>query len=65
MIESRIFTLIKSNVSDAIKKKYPDFNVTATFFVTGALFNQGEYNEKILKLIEICKTRNKPINDSG
>ena len=22
-------------------------------------------NEKLLKLIEICKTRNKPINDSG
>ena len=22
-------------------------------------------NEKLLKLIEMCKTRNKPINDSG
>ena len=31
------------------KKKYPDFNVTAIFFVNDALFNQPEYNEKILK----------------
>ena len=30
------------------KKKYPDYNVTAIFFVTNALFNQPEYNEKIL-----------------
>ena len=36
-------------VLEEYKKKYPDFNVTAIFFVTGALFNQPEYNEKILK----------------
>ena len=35
-------------VLEAFKKKYPDYNVTAIFFVTGALFNQPEYNEKIL-----------------
>ena len=31
------------------KQKYPDYNVTAIFFVTDALFNQPEYNEKIIK----------------
>jgi len=36
-------------VLEEYKKKYPDYNVTAIFFVTGALFNQPEYNEKILK----------------
>ena len=36
-------------VLEEFKKKYPDFNVTATFFVNDALFNQPEYNEKILK----------------
>ena len=36
-------------VLEEYKKKYPDFNVTAIFFVTVALFNQPEYNEKILK----------------
>lgn len=37
----------------SFKKKYPDYNVTAIFFVNGGLFNQPEYNEKILKwLIE-------------
>ena len=36
-------------VLEEYKKKYPDFNVTAIFFVTDALFNQPEYNEKILK----------------
>ena len=35
-------------VLEEFKKKYPDYNVTAIFFVTGALFNQPEYNEKIL-----------------
>ena len=35
-------------ILEQFKKKYPDYNVTATFFVTGALFNQPEYNEKIL-----------------
>ena len=36
-------------VLEEFKKKYPDYNVTAIFFVTSALFNQPEYNEKILK----------------
>ena len=35
-------------ILEEFKKKYPDFNVTATFFVNGGLFNQSEYNEKIL-----------------
>ena len=35
-------------ILEEFKSKYPDFNVTATFFVNGGLFNQGEYNEKIL-----------------
>ncbi len=36
-------------VLEEFKKKYPDYNVTAIFFVTSALFNQPKYNEKILK----------------
>lgn len=36
-------------ILESFKKKYPDYNVTATFFVNGGLFNQKEYNEKILK----------------
>lgn len=40
-------------ILEEYKKKYPDFNVTATFFVNASLFNQKEYNEEILKwLIE-------------
>ena len=35
-------------ILEEFKNKYPDFNVTATFFVNGGLFNQEEYNEKIL-----------------
>lgn len=35
-------------VLESFKKKYPDFQVTATFFVNGGMFNQSEYNEKIL-----------------
>ena len=35
-------------VLEEYKKKYPDFNVTAIFFVTNSLFNQPEYNEKII-----------------
>ena len=35
-------------VLEEFKKKYPSYNVTAIFFVTNALFNQPEYNEKIL-----------------
>lgn len=36
-------------ILEEFKKKYPEFNVTATFFVNGTLFNQKEYNEKIVK----------------
>ena len=36
-------------ILEEYKKKYPDFKVTATFFVNAGLFNQPEYNEKILK----------------
>ena len=36
-------------ILEEYKKKYPDFNVTATFFVNGGIFQQEEYNEKILK----------------
>lgn len=35
-------------ILEEYKNKYPDFNVTATFFVNGGLFSQPEYNEKIL-----------------
>lgn len=35
-------------ILEDFKKKYPDYNVTATFFVNESLFNQSEYNEKIL-----------------
>ena len=35
-------------VLEAFKKKHPDANVTATFFVNGGLFQQEEYNEQIL-----------------
>lgn len=35
-------------ILEEYKKKYPDFNVTAIFFVTNALFNQPEYDDKIL-----------------
>ena len=36
-------------VLEKIKKKYPDMNVTATFFLNGGLCNQKEYNEDIMK----------------
>ena len=36
-------------VLEEFKKKYPDYNVTAIFFVNQGLFEQPEYNEKILK----------------
>ena len=36
-------------ILEEYKKKYPDFSVTATFFVNGGLFQQKDYNEKILK----------------
>ena len=35
-------------ILEDFKHKYPDFNVTATFFVNGDLFQQEEYNEDIL-----------------
>lgn len=36
-------------ILEEFKKKHPDANVTATFFVNGGIFNQSEYNDKILK----------------
>ena len=36
-------------ILEEFKKNHPDVNVTATFFVNGGIFNQSEYNEKILK----------------
>lgn len=40
-------------ILEEYKKKYKDFNVTATFFLNGQLFEQEKYNDKILKwLIE-------------
>lgn len=35
-------------ILEEYKKKYPDFNVTATFFVNSWLFRQSSYNDKIL-----------------
>lgn len=35
-------------ILESFKQKYPDYNVTATFFINGGLFNQPKYNEKIL-----------------
>ena len=36
-------------ILEEFKKNHPDDGVTATFFVNGGLFNQPEYNEKIIK----------------
>ena len=36
-------------ILEEFKKKHPDASVTATFFVNGGIFNQSEYNDKILK----------------
>lgn len=36
-------------VLEEYKAKYPDFHVTATFFVNSGIFQQNEYNERILK----------------
>ena len=36
-------------ILEEFKNKYPDYNVTATFFVMDELFGQTEYNEEILK----------------
>lgn len=35
-------------ILESFKEKYPDFNVTATFFLNGGLFSQPEYNNEIL-----------------
>ncbi len=35
-------------ILEQFKKKYPDYNVTATFFINGGIFQQEKYNEKIL-----------------
>lgn len=38
-------------ILEAFKKKHPDVSVTATFFVNGGIFNQKEYNDKILHFL--------------
>lgn len=38
-------------ILNEFREKYPDFNVTATFFVNGSLFNQKDYDEKILNYL--------------
>lgn len=35
-------------IMEEYKKKYPDYNITATFFINGGLFRQSKYDEKIL-----------------
>ena len=37
------------DILESFKEKYPDFKITATFFLTGALCNQPDYNEEIIK----------------
>lgn len=36
-------------IMEEYKEKYPDFNVTATFFVEGQLFRQPDYDAQILQ----------------
>ncbi len=36
-------------ILEEFKNKYPDYNVTATFFINASLFNQSEYNDRILE----------------
>ena len=36
-------------ILEEFKRNHKDVNVTATFFVNGGIFNQEEYNDKILK----------------
>lgn len=36
-------------ILESFKQKYPDYNVTATFFINGSLFQQDKYNKKILE----------------
>ncbi len=38
-------------ILNEFKNKYPDYNVTATFFVTDNLFEQPKYDEKILNYL--------------
>lgn len=38
-------------ILEEFKKKYPDFGVTATFFVMDGIFNQSTYNEEILNYL--------------
>lgn len=35
-------------ILESFKAKYPDYNVTATFFINGGLFKQTAYNDKII-----------------
>ena len=53
VLENNGNIIIDSNsavgILEEFKSKYPDYNVTATFFINASLFNQSEYNEKILK----------------
>lgn len=36
------------SILNEFKEKYPDYNVTATFFITDNIFEQPKYDEKIL-----------------
>ena len=36
-------------ILEKMKKKYPDFNVTATFFVNGGLFENGENDRAVIR----------------
>ena len=36
-------------ILESFKEKYPDYNVTATFFINGGLFNQSNYNDLIIE----------------
>ena len=38
-------------ILEEFKKKHPEEKATATFFVNGGIFNQKEYNEKILHFL--------------
>lgn len=35
-------------ILESFKQKYPDYNITATFFINGGLFSQPEYNSQII-----------------
>ena len=38
-------------ILEEFKKKYPDFGVTATFFVMNGIFNQSQYNKDIVNFM--------------